>query len=237
VLDLGCGPGYASLDLAAEVGPAGHVIAVDRSRRFLDYLEHRARDGGLSNIQIVESDLNSPAVPISREKGLSPFSVWSRWVLAFVREPRAVLARLANALAPGDTMVFHEYYDYTSWQLLPRCAELETFVAAVMASWRAEGGEPNIGRQLPAWLAESDCEVVSARSLVHVVPPEDPTWQWPAVFVHVGTKRLAALGRLSASEGDAIRRAFDAAAREPGVLTITPAVLEIIARKRGERLV
>src|SRR5262245_17883632 len=68
VLDLGCGPGHASLDLAMEVGPTGHVIAIDQSRRFLDHLDGRARAAGLSNIRIVESDLNDAVVPFFREK-------------------------------------------------------------------------------------------------------------------------------------------------------------------------
>ena len=32
LLDVGCGPGYASLDLAELVGPTGRVVAIDRSR-------------------------------------------------------------------------------------------------------------------------------------------------------------------------------------------------------------
>ena len=35
VLDVGAGPGYATLDLAARVGPGGEVIAVERSERFV----------------------------------------------------------------------------------------------------------------------------------------------------------------------------------------------------------
>ena len=38
---------------------------------------------------------------------------------------------------------------------------------------------------------------------------------------------------MPADRGEAIRRAVDAAARQPGVRVITPAVLEVIARKRG----
>ena len=232
VLDLGCGPGHASLDLSMEVGPRGHVIALDQSRRFLDHLERRAREAGLTNIQTVECDLNAATVPFRREPGWpSPFSVWGRWVLAFVREPRRVLAQIADALAPGDTVVLHEYYDYAAWRLLPRSPELDEFVAAVMASWRATGGEPDIGLQLPGWLTELGFDIVSTRSLVHVIPPADPIWDWPAAFVHAGTHRLAALGQMTADRGEEIRGAVDAAARQPGVRLITPAVLEVIARK------
>ncbi|HTE44960.1 MAG TPA: methyltransferase domain-containing protein, partial [Gemmatimonadaceae bacterium] len=41
IVDVGCGPGYATLDLAELVGATGHVVAIDRSRRFLDALDAR----------------------------------------------------------------------------------------------------------------------------------------------------------------------------------------------------
>src|SRR6476661_6926537 len=58
IVDVGSGPGYATLDLAELVGPTGRVIAVDRSRRFLDTLDARREARGLSNVEIIESDLD-----------------------------------------------------------------------------------------------------------------------------------------------------------------------------------
>ena len=55
LLDLGCGPGYATLDLAGIVGPAGRVIGIDRSRRFLGAGAARARALALSLIGDTEA--------------------------------------------------------------------------------------------------------------------------------------------------------------------------------------
>lgn len=38
VIDVGCGPGFAALDLAAIVGPTGQIKAYERSERFLSHL-------------------------------------------------------------------------------------------------------------------------------------------------------------------------------------------------------
>ena len=38
VLDIGAGPGFASFDLARLLGPAGKVLAVDSSPRFVEIL-------------------------------------------------------------------------------------------------------------------------------------------------------------------------------------------------------
>ena len=39
LVDLGCGPGYLSFDLSKIVGPNGKVIAVDNSKKFIDYID------------------------------------------------------------------------------------------------------------------------------------------------------------------------------------------------------
>jgi ubiquinone/menaquinone biosynthesis C-methylase UbiE len=57
VLDVGAGPGWATLDLAELVGPAGHVLAVERSPRFLEHLRAVVRQRALPNVSVVESDL------------------------------------------------------------------------------------------------------------------------------------------------------------------------------------
>ena len=44
LLDIGCGPGHAAVDLAEIVGPSGRIVAMDRSRRFLDALEATVKD-------------------------------------------------------------------------------------------------------------------------------------------------------------------------------------------------
>ncbi len=63
LLDIGCGPGYASIDLAEIVGPAGRIVAIDRSRRFLDALESTRLQRGLDNIVTHELDLDEASLP------------------------------------------------------------------------------------------------------------------------------------------------------------------------------
>ena len=46
LLDLGCGPGFAALELAHRVGACGHVLAVDESARFIETLVQEAGRSG-----------------------------------------------------------------------------------------------------------------------------------------------------------------------------------------------
>jgi len=60
VADLGAGSGYFTVRLAREVGPSGKVYAVDVDQQMLDYIERRAEEEKLDNIQTILADPNDP---------------------------------------------------------------------------------------------------------------------------------------------------------------------------------
>lgn len=224
VVDVGAGPGFASTDLAGLVGPAGRVLPLERSRRFLDALEERARRQGLANIEAREQDV--------AESGFGEAfadAVWCRWVLSFVADPRRTVGHIAAALKPGGRGIFHEYLDYAAWRTLPPDGDLERFRTLVVQSWRDAGGEPDVGLFLPGWLAGEGLEILEMRPLIHVVPRGHPVWDWPASFMASGAGRLAELGYVEQGEAARLATALD---RLPeGSWMVTPLVLEVIAQK------
>lgn len=224
LVDLGCGPGWATLDLAELAGPDGRVIAVDRSRRFLDHLAAAARARGLANIETLEMDLDESPLP-----SLAADGIWSRWFYAFLRAPRRLLASAAQALRAGGVMVMHEYVDYRAWRLSPRSEEFEAFVGEVIAAWREDGGEPDIGLDLPRWLTELGLEVRTLAPRGEIARPGDFVWHWPRSFVEIGVQRLVDLGRFGPERGRAIVAAFERVETTPGAFQITPTVGEILA--------
>lgn len=227
ILDVGCGPGYAALDLAEIVGETGRVVAVDKSRRFLDFLDAARLHRGLRNIEAHEIDLDEEALPAIEADG-----AWSRWVFAFVKQPRSLLARIGGRLKSGGVLVAHEYFDYSTWRLSPRCTALEEFVKVTMESWRATGGEPDVGLDMPVWLGELGFEVRTLRPIVEIIPASNFVWQWPKAYIRNGLLRLVDLGHLTKEQ--AASMADEIAKREatPHTHMITPAVAEIIAVKR-----
>ena len=226
LLDVGCGPGYATVDLAEIVGPSGRVLAMDQSRRFLDVLEAQIRHRRLDNVTPTELDLGSAALPEVRADG-----AWCRWIFCFVPDPRRLVERIARRLTRGAALVVHEYFHYETWRFAPPLAEHQEFVREVVASWRDSGGEPDIALVLPRWLEELGFRVEALRPIVHVVGPESYIWQWPASFVTSGLDRMVTLGRISPHRASEIATAIARAELEPGVRMVTPAVLEIVARK------
>lgn len=220
VLDVGAGPGWASADLAAVVGPAGRVIALERSESFLAALRARSP----ANVEVRAHDVAED--PFG--EGFAD-AAWCRWVLSFVAAPERTVGHIARALKPGGAAVFHEYADYRAWQMMPPDGDLDRFRSLVMQSWRDSGGEPDVGLRLPDWLHEAGLEIVEARPLIEIVGRSDLSWQWPAAFMAVNARRLAALGYCGSDEADRFASALDRA--PPRARMITPLVAEVIARK------
>jgi SAM-dependent methyltransferase len=231
VLDVGAGPGFATADLGEMVGAHGEVAGLERSARFVDAARRRCAGRGLTNVRIEETDLMTDAPEALPGAGFD--AAWCRWVACFVSSPDRLAQRIARALRPGGVAIFHEYENYAAWRLLPPRAGMDRFVAEVMASWRATGGEPDIARTLPALLERCGFIVRHVRPIVFTVRPSDFIWQWPAAFLRSGILRLVELGRVDEAFAEDVTREFDLAERDPSTLMVTPLVLEIVAEWPG----
>ena len=226
VIDVGAGPGYATADLAEIVGSTGSVLAVERSARFLEAARERCSQRGLTNVGWREADL--------MELSLGPLGYdasWCRWVASFVSSPSKLISNLADALRPGGLAIFHEYSDYETFRFTPIKPSLERFMAEVMHSWRASGGEPNIARKLPQLLSAAGFRVLEIIPHVRTVSPRDYTWQWPKSFIEVNVARLRELGRVTPAWAADVLREFREVEADPSSWFTTPMFLEIVARR------
>jgi hypothetical protein len=129
-------------------------------------------------------------------------------------------------------LVLHEYFDYSTWRVTPRSAPIEQFVEAVMKSWRADGGEPDIALELSVWLGEVGFEIKDMRPIVDVVSKSDFGWQWLRTFIHVNRQRLMKMGHLTADQAEGIAHAIEEIEAAPHAYMVTPGVLEIIAMRK-----
>lgn len=226
VLDIGAGPGYATVDLAEIVGPAGEVVALERSNNFVRAMTETCRARSLANVKIHELDLMTDEIP----KGNYDFS-WCRWVVSFVNDPAALVRKLGRVMPKGGTSIFHEYAHYETWGFFPRLPNQEKFREHVIATWRESGGEPDGASQLPALLSENGFTIRSAKPHIFCIRPADYMWQWPAQFIDVYLPRLQEMGRIDQRLADKVRADLASAEKNPNALMITPLVLEIVAEK------
>jgi SAM-dependent methyltransferase len=226
VLDVGAGPGYATVDLAEIVGPTGEVIALERSQNFVRAMEEACRARSLTNVKIHEIDLMTDDLP-----AVDYDFAWCRWVVSFVNDPALLIRKLARVMPKRSLSIFHEYGHYETWRFLPRLPMQERFREHVIATWRESGGEPDGAAGLSELLADNGFAIRSARPHVFCLRPRDYMWQWPATFIETYLPRLIQMGRIDQSFADQVRAALANAEKNPNALMITPLVLEIIAEK------
>jgi SAM-dependent methyltransferase len=226
VLDVGAGPGYATVDLAEIVGPTGEVVALERSKNFIRAMKEASGARSLANVSIHELDLMADELP----EGDYDFA-WCRWVVSFVSDPALLSKKLADVMPKGSIAIFHEYGHYETWHFLPRLTNQERFREHVIETWRQSGGEPNGAAELPALLSANGFAVRKATPHIFCIGPNDYMWQWPATFIETYLPRLIDMGRIDQKFADKVRADLAAAKKNPNSLMITPLVLEIVAEK------
>ena len=104
VLEVGAGPGYVSMALAARVGREGAVYAVDKSAEALAHLERLQRERDLPQIRRIIAD--AAALEAS---GLRVQAALITMVLHHAEDPVGILRSVARLLPPGGLAVVGEF--------------------------------------------------------------------------------------------------------------------------------
>jgi SAM-dependent methyltransferase len=98
VLDIGCGFGDSTLEIARQVGVTGRAVGVDCSRNFVESARRDASLAKVDNASFFVADVQSEDL-----KG--PYDcAFSRFGTMFFNLPGAALRNIRLALAPGATL-------------------------------------------------------------------------------------------------------------------------------------
>jgi ubiquinone/menaquinone biosynthesis C-methylase UbiE len=227
LLDVGCGPGYVTLDLARLVGSLGHVIAVDMSQRFLQYLRAQIESRGIQNITTRLGDVGQLDVADESVDG-----AYARWVLCFVEQPEAVVAAVARALKPGSAFVVQDYFNYEAAVVAPKDEIFDHVFRVVGKSFRIRKGNPEVGSYVPAMMESCGLEVREINPLMRIARPTDALWKWPETFFQNYLSVLVEMALLTETEKETFERKWDERSRDPGAFFCTPPMIEVIGFKR-----
>lgn len=235
VLDIGCGPGFASFDLAELVGAAGHVTGIDESASFIAHLRDQARERRLPQLTGHVGDVQT----LAEHAGVAaegPFDIaYARWVLCFVPRPADVVSNAARLLKPGGRLVVHDYFNYAAMRVAPMgtpfAALYERIVAATDKSWRGRGGDPDVVGRLPGFCDKAGLRVTHMRAHQRIARPGESMFHWAGTWWKNYVPKLAEMGAISASDRDAFFTGWsELEASRDGWITC-PCVFEVIAEK------
>lgn len=223
LLDVGCGPGTLTVDLARHVAP-GRVVGVDVAADVVD--EARAYSAGAA--------ATSPAVEFVagdfRGLDLGTFDVvHAHQVLQHLREPAEALAAMAALVRPGGLVAVRDA-DYPAMVWAPADPLLDRWLEVYMAVTRRNGADAAAGRRLLAWAHAAGLgdgargEVTYTTSTWTYATAEDRAW-WGDLWA-VRTERSAfaeqavAYGVAPADELAAIAAAWRRWAAEPDAVWV-----------------
>ncbi|OBI95521.1 methyltransferase type 11 [Mycobacterium sp. 1465703.0] len=148
VLDVGCGPGTITADLAARVAP-GPVTAVDQAADVLDVARTEVEQRDLSNVSFATADVHH------LEFADDTFDVvHAHQVLQHVADPVAALREMRRVCAP-DGIVAARDADYAGFIWHPQPPALDLWRDLYQRVTRANRGEPDAGRRLLSWAQQA----------------------------------------------------------------------------------
>ncbi len=220
VLDVGCGPGTITVDLAALVAP-GHVVALDRSPEIVAETVALASARGVDNVTGAAGEVHSLEFPDARFD-----VVHAHQVLQHVADPVAALAEMARTVRPGGLVAARDA-DYGAMCWYPADPRLDRWMAMYQAVARRNGGEPDAGRRLLAWANRAGLpNPVASASTWCFSTEEDRRWWgglWADRVLH-STLAVQALefGIAGADELDGYAAAFRAWAEHPDGWFLVP---------------
>ncbi|MCZ6674817.1 MAG: methyltransferase domain-containing protein [Verrucomicrobia bacterium] len=226
ILDLGCGPGFASRDLANLVGPKGKIFAVDASEKFIHFLNQQLKTSAIKNISTQVSDVHALDLPSNRVDG-----VFARWVMCFVKNPEKVISEAVRVLRPGGSLVIMDYFNYLSVNIFPNRESFTKLFRAYHESLLDHGGTYDIGQFLPQMICENTMEIVSLQPISRIARPGTKIWKWLILFTESHMPKLIEEGYMSRSDRETFLRDWRKASNDPGAFFYPPPIIGIVARK------
>jgi SAM-dependent methyltransferase len=170
LLDVGCGPGTITVDLAGRVAP-GEVIGVDAVEAPLVEARAAAAAAGVADVSFRVAD--AMALPFDD----ATFDVvHAHQVLQHVPDPVGMLREMRRVTRPGGLIAVRDS-DYAAFTWHPAIPELDEWLELYHRVARASGGEPDAGRRLLAWAhAAGLTNVTASASAWCYATDEDRTW-------------------------------------------------------------
>ncbi len=154
VLDVGCGMGLMTQDLALAVGTSGRVIGVDNSEPMLKLARKRCHD-------LPQVKLRAGSVDKLADEDNSYDAAVCAQLLLYLDDVPEVLSELHRVLKPGGRIAVVE----TDWRHVLFNTHDDQFTQRLFADWEASVPSPHLPMQLRKLLLESGFAAVSVEAI------------------------------------------------------------------------
>ncbi|WP_411152274.1 class I SAM-dependent methyltransferase [Streptomyces sp. A30] len=175
ILDIGCGPGTITADLAALV-PGGHVTGVDHAPGILDQARATAAERGLGNVDFAVADVHALDFPDD-----TFCVVHAHQVLQHVGDPVQALREMRRVTAPGGLIAVRDS-DYAAMTWYPESPGMDDWLDLYRRVARANGGEPDAGRRLKSWALRAGLADITATTATWTFTTAEERAWWSGLW-------------------------------------------------------
>jgi SAM-dependent methyltransferase len=189
VLDVGCGTGSITADIARAVGPHGRVLGLDRDDSLLAIA--RQEHAAIPNLRFVTSDI----LTFTADDRFD--IVTAARALQWVSSPDAAIGRMCDAATPGGRIVVLDYnHEDNSWDPEPPI-EFRRFYDAFLQWRHANGWDNRMADNLPALFRSQRIEDIVVHVDDEIARRGDPQFDtagalWTHVVETLGPSLVAA---------------------------------------------
>jgi ubiquinone/menaquinone biosynthesis C-methylase UbiE len=204
LLDVGCGAGSITVDLAARVAP-GQVVGVDVAPEALERARALAAERDVRNVHFALGEGAGLGFDADRFD-----VVHAHQVLQHVRDPVGTLTEMRRVCRPGGLVAARDA-DYAAMTWYPSEAALDEWLALYRRVAQQSGGQPDAGRRLLSWARAAGFTAITATASTwcYATPASRDLWggSWAERILHSGIAERATVTGL-ASPAD-LRRISD----------------------------
>ncbi len=222
-LDLGCGSGDVTFELARRAGPSGRVTGVDMDQVKLDLARQAAVAQGISNVDFRVLNVSAWAEPDTYDV------VYCRLLLQHLGRPVEVLRTMWEAVRAGGVIVVEDA-DFEGSFCDPPSDGFAFWVDAYQRVLERSGGDPLLGRKLHRYFREAG---IPAPALT-VVQRADVTGEaktLPHSTVQATAEAIMREGIASAEQVNAALASLADFAADPGSVCGSPRIFQAWSRR------
>ena len=222
-LDVGCGGGDMTLELARRAGPGGRAEGVDMDLAKLDIARAEAAQRGVANVQFHHADAREVSGP--RVFDL----VYARFLLTHLSDAAGMVRRFHEQVRPNG-IVAVEDIDFSGHFTYPESGAFQRFRDLYCATVIRRGGDPSVGVRLPLLLKDAGFEDIRV-SIVQPMALEGDAKLMDALTLEAIAGAVLEDGLATRDEIDALARDLIAFAADPRTLAGIPRVVQVSARR------
>jgi SAM-dependent methyltransferase len=222
-LDVGCGGGDATIELARRVGPEGRVVGVDIDETKLAAARSEAEQQGLDNVEFLAADVRD-GLP---SKGFDV--VYSRFLLTHLSDPATAVRAFHHHILPGGRLGVEDI-DFTGYFTYPPSRAFLRYHELYCAIVRRRGGDPDIGPRLPMLVKDAGFEGIGVNVVQPLAAEGDAKLINPLTMESISGPVLED-GLATRDEVDALVRELYEFAADPRTVAGMPRVVQVWATR------